>query len=377
MDFGVIIGITEVVVAIVFGLPSYISAYYAKKDHDNKNIDTVSQEDQIHERFNRAIDQLGSEKMEVRLGAISSLEIIADKSDEYYWPIMENLTAYLRKNSHVECGERTFHFEYFNAHKKSIEIEDRKMQDRVSLDIHAIINVIRKRRYYFNSGEDDHLDLRKTNLREANFQRANLQGANLRWAYLGEANFREANLQEADMEDANLQEVTFVDTDLSGANLIGTCFKGANLVDAKLKGVYLIGADFRKAFLQGINLQGASPVSANFERVNLEGANLEDADLMDANLDRTNLKDVNLSGANLERAYLGDAYFEETNLEGASLKNANLEHAELKGAKNLTVDQLSKVKTLYMAELDPELEKELRAKDFGYLLDDEPQNQNN
>jgi hypothetical protein len=30
------------------------------------------------------------------------------------------------------------------------------------------------------------------------------------------------------------------------------------------------------------------------------------------------------------------------------------------------------VKTLYKAELDPELEEELRAKGFGHLLDDEP-----
>lgn len=383
MDLSLIITILGVIVGI-------ISLYYTRKQtHVTENQATatdksiiVTQENQITEHFTRAVEQLGAvdkdggPAIEIRLGAISSLEIIADKSDEYYWPIMENLTAYLRKNSHVEHGERTFHFEYSNAHKESIEIEDRKMQDRVSLDIHAIITVIRRRRYYFSSGEDDHLDLRETNLREANFQRANLQGANLRWAYLGGANFREANLQEADLEDANLQEVVFVNADLSGANLIGTCLKGANLVDAKLKGVYFIGADFRKAFLQGINLQGASPVSANFERVNLEGANLEDADLMDASLDRTNLKDVNLSGANLEKAYLGGAYFEETNIEGANLKNANLEYAELKGAKNLTVDQLSKAKTLYMAELDPELEKELRAKGFGYLLDDEPQNQN-
>jgi uncharacterized protein YjbI with pentapeptide repeats len=112
-------------------------------------------------------------------------------------------------------------------------------------------------------------------------------------------------------------------------------------------------------------------VLANFERVNLSGANLEDADLMNANLDRTYLKDVNLSRSNLERAYLGDAHFEGTNLEGANLEDANFEYAELKGAINLTVDQLSKAKTLYHAELEEELETKLRTKGFGYLLDDE------
>ncbi|WP_232316114.1 pentapeptide repeat-containing protein [Methanosarcina vacuolata] len=380
----------SLIITILGVIVGIISLYYTRKQtHVTENQASatdksiiVTQENQITEHFTRAVEQLGAvdkegnPAIEIRLGAISSLKIIADKSDEYYWPIMENLTAYLRKNSQVEYGERTFHFEYSNAHKESIEIEDRKMQDRVSLDIHAIITVIRRRRCFFNSDEDDHLDLRETNLREANFQGANLQGANLKWAYLGGANFREANLQDADLEDANLQEVVFVDADLSGANLTGTYLKGANLVDAKLKGVYLIGADFRKAFLQGINLQGAIPVLANFERVDLEGANLEDADLMGANLDRTNLKDVNLSGANLERTYLGGAYFEGTNLEGASLKNANLEYAKLKEAKKLTVDQLSKAKTLYKAELDEGLEEEVRAKGFGSLLDENPKNKN-
>lgn len=359
MDLSLIIGIISVTVAV-------ITLYYSRKQTivtvnqasaTDKSI-SITQENQITELFTRAIDQLGAvdkdgnPAMEIRLGAISSLEIIANESDKYYWPIMETLTAYLRKNSHIEYGERTFHFEYSNAQKESIEVEDIKTQAIVSLDIHAIVTVIRRRRYFLNSGEADHLDLQGTNLREANFQGANLQGIDLKWAYLGGANFREAKLQEADLEDANLQEIIFVDADLEGANLAGTYLKGANLVDAKLKGVNLTEADFRKAFLERVNLQGAYPVLANFERVNLEGANLEDANLMDANLDRANLLGADLSRTNLERAYLGDANFE----------GANLEYADLKGAKNLTIDQLSKVKTLYKAKLDEELEKPLREK---------------
>jgi uncharacterized protein YjbI with pentapeptide repeats len=49
-------------------------------------------------------------------------------------------------------------------------------------------------------------------------------------------------------------------------------------------------------------------------------------------------------------ANLRGAFFEGTNLE-----DADLQKADLKGAKNLTIEQLSKVKTLYEAELDEEL----------------------
>lgn len=65
-----------------------------------KNL-KVAQEGQITERFTRAVDQLGNPSMEIRLGGIYALEQIAYESYKYYWPIMEILTAYIRKNSPV------------------------------------------------------------------------------------------------------------------------------------------------------------------------------------------------------------------------------------------------------------------------------------
>ena len=40
--------------------------------------------------------------MEIRLGGIYALERISNESEKDYWPIMEILTAYVRKNSSVE-----------------------------------------------------------------------------------------------------------------------------------------------------------------------------------------------------------------------------------------------------------------------------------
>jgi hypothetical protein len=62
---------------------------------------------------------------------------------------------------------------------------------------------------------------------------------------------------------------------------------------------------------------------------------------------------------------------QRTHLERANLYKANFEGANLKGAENLTIDQLSKVKTLYKATLDKKLEKPLRKK-YPALLE-EPQ----
>ena len=59
----------------------------------------VSQEKHKTDLFTRAIDQLGSEKMEVRLGGIYALERIARDSQKDKGPILEVLTAYVRQNA--------------------------------------------------------------------------------------------------------------------------------------------------------------------------------------------------------------------------------------------------------------------------------------
>lgn len=53
------------------------------------------------EIFNRAIDQLGSEKLEVRLGAIYTLKRMSRDSQyvDYRVPILETLAAYVRERS--------------------------------------------------------------------------------------------------------------------------------------------------------------------------------------------------------------------------------------------------------------------------------------
>jgi hypothetical protein len=64
----------------------------------------VNREGQITERFTRAIDQLGSEKLEVRLGGIYALERIARASKSDHTPIMEVLTAYVREHFATRSG---------------------------------------------------------------------------------------------------------------------------------------------------------------------------------------------------------------------------------------------------------------------------------
>lgn len=58
----------------------------------------VDQDQQITERFTRAIVQLGDELMALRLGGIYALERISKDSAKDHWQVMEVLMAYVRKN---------------------------------------------------------------------------------------------------------------------------------------------------------------------------------------------------------------------------------------------------------------------------------------
>lgn len=61
----------------------------------------VAQRNHVVEMFNRSVDQLGSEKLEVRLGAIYTLKRISRDPQyiDYKVPILETLAAYVRERS--------------------------------------------------------------------------------------------------------------------------------------------------------------------------------------------------------------------------------------------------------------------------------------
>jgi hypothetical protein len=181
----------------------------------------VAKEGQITERFTRAIEQLGDERLTVRLGGIYALERIARDSERDHWTIMEVLTAFVRENA-----------------PWTKELEGSEPGPRRS-DIQAILTVLGRRERRYEQEQDLRLDLRATNLRKMNIRPAHLERANLRGAHLEQANLGQAHLDGVDLRGAHLE----------GANLQGVHFKGADLQEARLE-----GSDLRRAHLEGTSL---------------------------------------------------------------------------------------------------------------------------
>lgn len=182
--------------------------------------------------------------------------------------------------------------------------------------------------------------LRLAHLDGAQLRGVNLEGANLDSAFLENTYIGYANLKGAKLLHANLKNAVLGSSNLENADLSNAKLEKINLYDAKLQGANLIGANLEGGGLYNADFRGANLIAANLEEAHLHGANLRGADLEVANL-----RGADLRGANLIAA----------NLEGAHLDNANLERAFLDNTNNLSVDQLSKVKSLKGAKIDERL----------------------
>ncbi|MFA4904300.1 MAG: pentapeptide repeat-containing protein [Desulfobaccales bacterium] len=246
----------------------------------------VAQEGQITERFTRAIEQLGSDRMEIRLGGIYALERIANDSDKDYWTIMETLTAYVRERvpwreqAQDEKGKTSGEepvvqealtpeaptaagaAEEQNA-TAATAITPAPAAPKPATDIQAILTVLGRRKYRYRQKEEKgRLDLRNTDLRGADLTVAHLEGANLVKAHLEDADLQEAHLEGADLTVAHLEGANLWKTHLEGANLWFAHLEGADLWEAHLEGAdlkvgFLEGTDLLETHLEGADLRGA------------------------------------------------------------------------------------------------------------------------
>ena len=254
----------------------------------NKNAEAANQK-QITERFSKAIEQLGSDKPEVILGGIYTLERIARDSEPDQWTIMEVLTAFVRQNAPII------------KENESQSPEDQEKFLKLRISIRACLTVIVERKH--PDLENKRLDLTKVNISGFNLKKANLKGANLTGANLTEANLTEANLTEANLFRANLTGAYLEEADLTEANLTGANLTGANLFRANLTEANLILANLTGADLKGADLTGAYLTGANLTGANLTGANLTGAYRLEPDC----ITKVLLTEADLERAILTGA----------------------------------------------------------------------
>ncbi len=282
----------------------------AAKDSTDKTLD-AAREAQFPDRYSKAIEQLGSDNMDVRLGGIYALEGIAVDSARHHPTVMEVLAAFIREHSREQWPVPGS--------------DDAAVPERTTRpDVQAALTVIGRR----DAARDRRrIDLHGADLIRANLTRANLTRANLDHAFLAGANLIRAILTGANLARAMLTGAKLTRANLTDANLTSAFLGGAPLTLANLARAFL-DADFTRVYLTRANLDDAVLTRANLTRANLTGANLTRAFLVGAILPSDRLGGANLTGANLTRANLTHA-----NLTGAILSATNLADTELADAR--------------------------------------------
>ena len=171
----------------------------------------LTEQGQVTGRYTRAIDQLGSDKLDVRIGGIYALERIARDSARDHPTVMEALAAFIRKHSR----------EQWPLPDPDSTVPERQTRP----DVQAAITVIARR--------DADRDRDPVNLAGVNLTRANLSRAKLSSVNLDHADLTGAWLNDALLADAVLGGAILTDAVLGGADLTGA-FLSANLSRANL-----------------------------------------------------------------------------------------------------------------------------------------------
>ena len=182
-----------------------------------------NREAQITERFTRAIDQLGHEEPEVRVGGIYALERIMRDSPRDHGPIVETLMSFVREHA-----------------KPPTPVLPATGNEKPSADVQAAVTVLGRRKHR-PTEELDALRLSGTFLRGALLRRALFLCARLRDARLEHTHLELAQLEGAMLDRARLDHADLEGANLNHASLIDASMFAVNLKDASLVGAHLAG----------------------------------------------------------------------------------------------------------------------------------------
>ncbi len=178
----------------------------------------VAEQGQVTDRYTRAIGQLGSEKMDVRIGGIFGLERVARDSARDHPPVMEVLAAFVREHSREEFRLPT-----------AADLAHPAGPGRaVRPDVQAALTVIGRR--------DARRDRQRIDLSAAVLPFALLFGADLTRVRLAGTVLSNAVLHGAVLTGANLTDADLSDAELNDTNLAGAILTGARLEGADLTG---------------------------------------------------------------------------------------------------------------------------------------------
>lgn len=262
-------------------------ATYKQAEQQSRQVENVSrqieisEQGQITERFTRAIEQLGSEKLFLRVGAIAALERIGRDSEDDVLTVLNLLSGFVREN------------------RSTAETDDVEASTSpVPLDIlESVFALSRLARQYdsFLKEKDLRIDLSGTQLSYMKPQ----------------------------------EKICFTHFDFANSSLVGGEFLS----------IECNGTRFRRANLTGADFCGGKFLDANFSHADLSNANFTAADLS-----RTRFIEANLARACFSHSTLDSVSFREADMANVNLFFSHCNDTSFIQAKGITAEMLSDIR---------------------------------
>lgn len=242
----------------------------------------ATREGHITDRFSRAVDQLGADKTDVRIGGLYALWRIADHSARDREAVISIKAAFLR--THLPWPPRGQDSPAAEAAINSLPpLETRAPDAQVALTALGVL--CRERR-------PDWLNVSYTDLRRADCDGLWLHHINFDGACLEAASIYQVNLTGASLIAANMRHVELGTSILHRSRCIEADLRGARMVRADLGDADFSGADLREANLRKARGHGTRFTGADLRLADLRGTDLTGADLTRAKLEGALASDV-------------------------------------------------------------------------------------
>lgn len=227
---------------------------------------------QQQRQLSTALEQLGSDKIGVRLAGIYALEDQMGAIEVDRAPMLEALTIFVHgQTDHLSAGSD------------------------IGVEAQTALRVIGRRDNPMRDFEE-RIDLSSAYLEGLNLAREEIElakGDKKEWEvgpYIKKSDFRGANFWRADLARAQFPSVLLDTADFGQANLTSANFTYAHLHWANFEGTRAIGTSFKDAELGGASFVGADVTRADFDGANLDGTAFNGVDLSKAvNLDQHQL----------------------------------------------------------------------------------------
>ncbi|MFB8281909.1 pentapeptide repeat-containing protein [Nocardia colli] len=206
----------------------------------------IASRTEITTRFAKAIEQIGTDRLEIKLGGIHLLEKLVTDSPEDSETIYQILTEFVR--THAPTNE-----------KCSADYD--ASEAFVAVDVQAALTVIGKRQSDSNLNLENAClpgavlagaNLRHVNLDNTNLFGASLKGADLSWAHGHNTSAPLANFSGARMFEARFDRPNFKLAQFEQADLTRTRFVVANCDTCTF-----FGAKFDDSFWRQVDIRGA------------------------------------------------------------------------------------------------------------------------